>query len=237
MIADFYPPLEQIVFGSTLERARRFFARQIAEGDKVLLIGEGNGRFLFEIARQTSSASFTVVDSSARMLAAVRRRIATVDRCPRIELVHSDISEWRSPTAHYDRVVTHFFLDLFEPDTIYRIVAKISRLATEDALWINVDFTSRNQGLPQKALLWMQYRFFRIFSGIEASRLFDPLPYLDQAGWQVLQARSLKSDWINAHLMCRRPERFYRRFCGAAGEIKISSLSPTFSSSPDRDPH
>ena len=206
-IASFYPLLEQIVFGSTLSRARRFFARRVAEGDNILLIAEGNGRFLFEMVKQSSSASFTVVDSSARMLAAAARRIETVDHGARIELIHADILECRLPAAHYDRVVTHFFLDLFTPYSISRIAEKISRLATEDTLWINVDFSSENQTLRQKLLMWAQYRFFRITAGIEAPRLFDSLLYIRQAGWQILEGRSLESGWISAHLMCkpRRP--------------------------------
>src|SRR6478672_3670155 len=75
LVANFYPWLEQMVFGSALGRSRNFFAQRIAEGKKILLIGEGNGRFLVEIAKQTSSASFTVVDSSARMLADSARRL------------------------------------------------------------------------------------------------------------------------------------------------------------------
>ena len=70
LIARFYPLLEQTVFGSTLSRARGFFIPRVTEGNNILLIGEGNGRFLFEMAKQTSSRSVTVVDSSARMLAA-----------------------------------------------------------------------------------------------------------------------------------------------------------------------
>ena len=202
LIANFYPLLEQIFFRSTLSRSRRFFARRIMEGNEILLVGEGNGRFLLEMAKQTSSASFTVIDSSTRMLAAAARRIATVDRCPRIELIHADILEWRSPAAHFDRVVTHFFLDIFTPYSICRVVEKISRLTTEDALWINVDFSSENQGLRQKLLMWTQYRFFQVFVGIEASRLFDSLPYIRQGGWQILERRSLESGWISAQLMC-----------------------------------
>ena len=66
--------------------------------------------------------------------------------------------------------------------SIRRIVEKISRLATEDTLWINVDFTSKNQRLRQKLLMWAQYRFFRISAGIEAPRLFDSRP-LYTTGW------------------------------------------------------
>ena len=213
LIARFYPLLEQTVFGSTLSRARGFFISRVTEGNKILLIGEGNGRFLFEVVKQTSSASVTVVDSSARMLAAAARRIATVDRYSRIELIHADILEWRASAAHYDRIVTHFFLDLFPPYHIRRTVEKISRLATEDALWINVDFTSENQRLRQKLLMWAQYRFFRISAGIEAPRLFDSRPCIRQAGWEILEERSLDSGWISAHIMCRPHIRFITN-CG-----------------------
>jgi ubiquinone/menaquinone biosynthesis C-methylase UbiE len=205
LVASFYPLLEQTVFGSTLSQARRFFMTRVREGNQILLIGEGNGRFLFEALKQTSAASFTVVDSSAGMLAAAARRIATVDHCSRVELIHADILEWRSPAACYDRVVTHFFLDQFRPDLIRQIVEKISRLATEDALWINLDFTSESPRLRQKLLLWTQYRFFRIIAGIESARLYDPRPWIGQAGWEILEARSLDSGWISAQLMSRTP--------------------------------
>jgi ubiquinone/menaquinone biosynthesis C-methylase UbiE len=202
-IASIYPLLEQVVFGSTLKRARKFFARRVMEGNDILLIGEGNGRFLFEMVKQIPSASFTVVDSSPRMLASAARRISAVDRCARIEWVHADILEWQSPVAHYDRVVTHFLLDLFTPYRICRIVEKISHLATEQTLWINVDFTPENRRFRQKLLMWAQYRFFRIVARIEAPRLFDSVPFIRQAGWEVLERRSLESGWISAHLMCK----------------------------------
>ena len=204
LIASFYPLLEQIVFGSTLSRARRCFARRVFEGNKILLIGEGNGRFLFEMVKQAASGSFTVVDSSTQMLTAAARRIATVDRCPRVEWIHADVLEWQPPAAHYDRVVTHFFLDCFTPSSICLIVEKISQLATQDALWINVDFSSENQSVRQKLLMWAQYRFFRISTGIEASRLFDPLVHIRHAGWQISERESLESGWISAHLMCNQ---------------------------------
>jgi ubiquinone/menaquinone biosynthesis C-methylase UbiE len=203
-IADLYPVLEELVFGSTLSQSRKFFVPRVTEGNNVLLIGEGNGRFLFEVVKQTSSSTFTVVDSSARMLAAAARRIATLDRCPEIEFVHADFVEWRSPVPHYDRIVTHFLLDLYRPDSIRRIVKKISQLSTEETLWINVDFTGANQLLRQKLLMWAQYRFFRLSARIEAPRLFDSRCYIRQAGWHILECRSLESGWISAHLMSRQ---------------------------------
>jgi ubiquinone/menaquinone biosynthesis C-methylase UbiE len=207
LIASFYPLLEQTVFGSTLSQARRIFMTQVRAGNHILLIGEGNGRFLFEALQQTSAESFTVVDSSARMLATTARRIEAVDHCPHVELIHANILEWRSTAAYYDRVVTHFFLDQFRPDCIRRVVEVISRLATEDALWINVDFTSENQDLRQKFLMWVQYRFFQIFARIESARLFDSRPWIRQAGWDILETKSLDSGWISAQLMSRQLSR------------------------------
>jgi ubiquinone/menaquinone biosynthesis C-methylase UbiE len=204
LVASFYPLLERLVFGSKLSHARRSFISRVAGGRRILLIGEGNGRFLFEVVKQTSSASITVVDSSTRMLAAASRRIATVDCSSRIELIHSDFLEWRAAVGSYDRIVTHFFLDLFPPDRIRRVVEKISQLAMEDCLWINVDFTFENHSLPQKFLMWAQYRFFRIFARIEVSRLFDARTLIQNANWEVLEMRLLDSGLISASLLSRK---------------------------------
>jgi ubiquinone/menaquinone biosynthesis C-methylase UbiE len=203
LVASFYPLLERAVFGSKLSRARRSFISRVTEGRKILLIGEGNGRFLCEVVKQTSSASITVVDSSTRMLAAASRRIATIDSSSRVELVHANILEWRSAPGGYDRIVTHFVLDLFPPDRICRLIENISQLAMGDCLWINVDFTSESQSLPQRFLMWAQYRFFRIFARIEASRLFDAGTLIRDANWEILETRLLDSGLISASLLSR----------------------------------
>jgi ubiquinone/menaquinone biosynthesis C-methylase UbiE len=206
-VARFYPLLERVVFGSTLNCSRSFFISRIMEGNNVLLIGEGNGRFLCEAVKRSSTPTFTVVDSSAHMLSAAARRVARIEQCPRIEFFHADILDWRPPLAHYDRIVTHFVLDLYKPYRMRRIIEKISCLASEDTLWTNVDFTNAHQLLRQRLLMWAQYRFFRICAGIEAPRLFDSIGYIREAGWETIEKRTLKQGWIAAYLMSRRRRR------------------------------
>jgi ubiquinone/menaquinone biosynthesis C-methylase UbiE len=206
LVANFYPLLEQLVLGSALNQARGFFAREIGAGKEILLIGEGNGRFLCEMMKQTSSASFTVVDSSARMLAAAERRIAPITSNRRIEWICADFLKWQAPRVLYDLVVTHFFLDLFRPDRICQIVEKISRITTEDAWWVDVDFIPGDRGLQQKILMWAQYRFFHRFAGIEASRLADARPWIRREGWKIREERSLQSGWISGYLRSRKRE-------------------------------
>jgi ubiquinone/menaquinone biosynthesis C-methylase UbiE len=200
-VARFYPLLEQAVFGSKLSQARRFFIPRIVDGRNILLLGEGNGRFLLEAMKVNRLASFTVVDSSAQMLASAARRIANLDYGLAVALIHADIFNWRSPVEYYDRIVTNFFLDVFLPPHLRQLVEIISSLSTEKTLWINVDFGPECRSLRQKILMWAQYRFFRILTGIEAPRLIDPLPFIQEAGWEILEERSLESGWITARLL------------------------------------
>jgi hypothetical protein len=135
------------------------------------------------------------------MLSAAVRRVSRIERRPRIEFFEAHIFDWRPPLTHYDRIVTHFDLDLYKPYRMRRMIEKISCLATEDTLWINVDFRNANQLLRQKLLMWAQYRFFRICAGIEAPRLYDSAGYIRKAGWQTIEKRILEQGWISAHLM------------------------------------
>jgi len=204
-VAVLYPLLEQLVFGSALSRSRSVFMQEVIEGKNLLLIGEGNGRFLSDIVKQNSASAITVVDSSSQMLSAAAKRIAAIDGCAKVRFLNADFLDWQSPFAHYDRIVTHYFLDLYRPDRIRRIVEQISCLATEDSRWINVDFTKANPRMRQTFLMWAQYRFFRTCAGIEAERLFDPLSYIEQAGWRIIESKSLEQGWIAAQLLSRQP--------------------------------
>ena len=46
LVAPFYPGLERLVFGTHLNNARQTFLLEILKANQVLLVGEGNGRFL-----------------------------------------------------------------------------------------------------------------------------------------------------------------------------------------------
>jgi cyclopropane fatty-acyl-phospholipid synthase-like methyltransferase len=203
-VAQLYPFLEQIVFGSTLNKARRSFNDQLDNGQEILLIGEGNGRFLAEILAREEAASITVVDSSAKMLAALERRIRRRPGRNRVRLVKADLLKWSAPTVRFDRLITHFFLDLFEPPNISFICQKFATLAAKEALWLDVDFALPANDLRYDALMWTQYRFFRLLAGIEASRLHDPLLSIEAAGWRIEEEKRLASGRICARRMAKK---------------------------------
>src|SRR3979411_949665 len=98
-----------MVYGSVLDQARRSFVERIDRGQKILLVGEGNGRFLVEMMAQKQAGFITVVDASAMMLATLKHRIRNLDGRERVQLIHADFLEWSAPIGRFDGIITHFF--------------------------------------------------------------------------------------------------------------------------------
>ena len=69
LIARHYRWLETIVFGNQLQQARLAFVRDVGAPRRVLLVGEGNGRFLAEFVRAHPGAAIDCVEASAFSLA------------------------------------------------------------------------------------------------------------------------------------------------------------------------
>ena len=182
-VAHAYRLLETVAFGQSLQRVRVRYLSQIARPNRVLIVGEGNGRFLCELVRLHPKIDIDCVDSSARMLAFARDRIRRDDfeSLPQIRFIHADILKWSSSHS-YDLIVTHFFLDCFPRHAVSAIINKFAQIATSDATWLLADFTiPADRTLARlHAKLWLRvmYLFFRSFTGITGSELVDPSPYL-----------------------------------------------------------
>lgn len=177
--APWYRALETIAFGGVLQRARVAFLSEIDTPRRVLIVGEGNGRFLCELLRCHPNIAVDCVDGSERMLELARRRVERQipDRANRINFLHQDIASWSSPENQFDLIVTHFFLDCFPESRVVEIVAKLSRAVAANATWLLADFHIAAEGFARwRANLWLaaMYRFFRFTAGIEARELVDP---------------------------------------------------------------
>ena len=117
LVAPVYTTFESLAYGEALSVARLAFIEIVLKAPRVLLIGEGNGRFLAACLANKTGGSVTVIDSSARMLQLLQRRISNIEVETRLDLVHVDFFDWDAKSAPFDVVVTHFFLDLFRPFT------------------------------------------------------------------------------------------------------------------------
>ena len=203
--------METLSAGAKLQRCRTAFLDDIPVPERVLLAGEGHGRFLPECARRFPDAEIVVVDSSSLMLEISKRTVKT----GRVKFVHADMLDWQAPDAAFDLVVTHFFLDCFTKEELATVIGNISRAATARADWLVADFEIPSSGparLRARTILTLLYRFFRTTSGLRASRLIPPDEFLKIAGFSRKGRRTfdwglLKSElWTRERFACDGPD-------------------------------
>jgi SAM-dependent methyltransferase len=223
-IAPHYRWMEFLLAGDKLQRCRTAFLSRIENAQNVLILGEGNGRFLVECRKTLRSARITCIDASARMLQLAGARLARAGLNPEgIAFVRADALAWAPPPRCFDLIVTHFFLDCFRGDQLERLVASLGAGAQADAAWLLADFQIPERGrgrLRAQIIHRMMYAFFRLTTRLPARRWTAPDPFLESHGF-VLEKR-LSSDWdLLRSDLWRRPET------GRRPELQPFSMRPS----------
>ena len=189
VLAPHYRWMEFLMAGKKLQHGRTAFLGRIAEAKKILILGEGNGRFLLECRRKFPQANITSVDASARMLTLARRRLAGQGMdCEGIEFIHADALTWTPSDGNFDLIVTHFFLDCFRREQLQPLITKLARAAAPRANWLLADFQTAETGLQRqrsRLILWGLYRFFRAATRLPATELISPDEFLAQEGFSL----------------------------------------------------
>ena len=208
-LAPHYRWMEAILAGNKLQRCRTAFLDEVRQAQRVLILGEGNGRFLLECRRKLGAARVTCVDASATMLALAQNRLQT--HCfdlARTEFVHADALQWTPPSGTFDLIVTHFFLDCFRPDQLQQIIGTLSRAAAPSATWLVTDFQVPSAGLRHyraQVVHWMMYSFFRLVTRLPASRLTCPDGLLEAHGFTLRTRQELDWGLLHTDLWMRAP--------------------------------
>jgi ubiquinone/menaquinone biosynthesis C-methylase UbiE len=187
LVAPIYPVLERLVFGSHLDEARQAFFDEVLEADRILLVGEGNGRFLKSLIARKRAGCVRVVEKSGVMIHLAKDR-AGESKDIGLEFVEADFRLYQAE-QEFDCAVTHFFLDQFNPPSQLQIIEKLAGFVAKGGTWINVDFAP-SRTLRGHILMWLQYAFFRVASRIEAGRCFDESAIATRAGWIIAETAS-----------------------------------------------
>lgn len=202
-IARWYRFLEFLAFGGALQRRRREYVNEVAGASRVLILGDGDGRFTEEFLRRSAAAEVDSVDLSASMLALAGRRVGS---CPssrmRVRFHHSDARTIKLPGT-YDLIVSHFFLDCFTPDEMPAFIAHIAQAACPQARWLVSEFSLPNTGIGRRIatfLLWVMYWFFRVSTGLQASRLPDYGASLAGQGFRRVRRKSAWGGFLVSEL-------------------------------------
>jgi ubiquinone/menaquinone biosynthesis C-methylase UbiE len=203
-VAPYYRWMEFLLAGEILQHGRTAFLGSIPPAKKILILGEGNGRFLLECRRMFPEANITSVDSSARMISLARRRLMGQGMdCDGIEFIHADALTWTPAVGGFDLIVTHFFLDCFRADQLQPLIARLALAAAPRANWLLADFQTAEAGLPRqrsRLIVWGLYRFFRVMTRLSAAELASPDAFITRQGFtlrerEVYDWGLLRSDW------------------------------------------
>jgi ubiquinone/menaquinone biosynthesis C-methylase UbiE len=172
-IAVNYRWLEYAAFGLDLERARFHFLSHAARASSVLILGEGDGRFLARLLKCNRRTRVAVIESSARMIELARRRVPECERS-RVQFHQIDAVGHAMPDGPFDLVVSHFFLDILNWRDAEAVILKVSALLTPGAIWLVSEFQEPRGGVRRlHARLWLaaMYCFFRMTTGLRVLKL------------------------------------------------------------------
>ena len=192
--------MEWLLAGSKLQRCRTAFMEDVRGERRILLLGEGHGRFLQDLATANPDARVTCVDKSPRMLFEAERRLRRSHPNFQVEWVQADVFSWVPKEFSYDLIVTHFFLDCFTRDQIQTVVERFACFIKPGGKWLVADFCLPAKGLARwraGAILWLMYRFFRVATKLPAAKLAAPDSCLAASGFQL--KKRLAFDWGLLH--------------------------------------
>ena len=200
-VARVYRWAEYASLGRTLERAREFFLPQLVACRSVLALGDGDGRFLARLLRQSPEMRAVAVDSSAEMLRLLRGRCGG-----RVRAVQGSAMDVVAE-AGTDLVVTHFFLDCFGQDAVDELVRRVGGQVQAGTLWVVSDFgMPRVRWLRPFAAVYVRalYLAFRMLTGLRVTRLPDPQRAMANAGFTRLERQEFLLGLIYTELWQRQ---------------------------------
>lgn len=206
-LAPHYRWLEAVLAGGKLQRCRTAQLGAVGTPRRILLVGEGNGRFLAACHAAFPAARITVVEASGAMLARARARWergAGGGAAARVEFFHSRVEHWAAPPGEFDLVVTHFFLDCFRPGQLDELIPRLAASAAPGARWLVADFQVPATGVVRRLraelILALMYWFFRWGTGLPASELTPPDGRLAAAGFRLRARREMEWGLLHTDL-------------------------------------
>jgi len=189
-VAAVYPRLERLVYGQGLERGRTAFIDELSARQNILLLGEGNGRFLKALLRANTTCAATVVEISPQMITHARSDLSPEEQ-QRVTWLQTSALDAELPAGSFDAVVTHYLFDLFESPDQARLLATGLGALAPGGLWQDTEFLADGPThftrLRNRSLLFLSYRFLGALCDFPARRLSDHRPLMLEAGL-MLQA-------------------------------------------------
>jgi ubiquinone/menaquinone biosynthesis C-methylase UbiE len=190
-IAPWYRWLEYAAFGGALRKRREAFLFELGNPQKVLVLGDGDGRFLQVFTALYPQARVDAVDASARMI-----ELASA-RAPSVTFHLADAREFPFD-QEYDLAVAHFFFDCFDDQELAQLLQRIHAKT-----WLVSEFRNTRWSWP---ILRALYFFFRLTTSLSVRTLPDHHAALAQLGFRMEKEQSAASGLLASELWVRTLE-------------------------------
>ena len=190
-LANVYAALERLAFGDLLMQARTCLLADLNIPNKILIVGEGDGRTLQRVLRQFPNAQIDCVEQSQSMICKSQKRVTS----SKVRWFQQDITTFKPDSASYDLIVTTFILDSFAGETLVNLIQSLVASLKPGGQWYYADFAVPAWGWGRiRAQVWLtlMYAFFRWQTGLKVSGLENPKPYLENK-LNLTQERFLSS--------------------------------------------
>jgi ubiquinone/menaquinone biosynthesis C-methylase UbiE len=188
-IAPYYRWFEYLGFGHELERRRYCFLPQARRARRVLVLGDGDGRFLARLAEEIPGAEIDSIEASERMQELARLRSGGSSEHAWVNHVLGDARLLPLAAGRYDLVATHFFLDCFDARECPQVIERVAAATTPRARWLISEFRQAPNGwraLWSRAWITSLYGFFRAVTGLRTRALVDHHPLLARSGFRLV---------------------------------------------------
>lgn len=201
-IAPYYSLGEKLCFGEKLNFHRTLFPHILRSSGKILLLGEGRGKFLEFLLKENKSCEVVVIESSKRMTESIYNLIPYRDRF-RVEIKNIPI-EYFNSDHRFDLICSFFFWDCFSKDQINRSIPLMLSLVNNKGYWHNADFVDHRKitcfhTLKNFILIRILYLFFRHTTGLDVKSVFPVRSLILKSNMRLIQSvesnsKLLKSD-------------------------------------------
>lgn len=187
-VARFYDKLSHLVFQNNIELANQQLVEWVEPESNILLLGGGTGELLKYFS---SSVSVDYVELSKKMIDQAIAR----DSVSKNTFYNQDFLIFEKDRK-YDYILCPFFLDLFIPTELDKVIAKIKDYLNIGGTLLIADFSPDGTSLFNKFLLQIMILFFRVFSGIKIKKYNRLFHVLEKSGFTSVDVKSRKNKFV-----------------------------------------
>lgn len=187
-VAQIYRAMEYLSFGPMLQRTRCAHLPDLANAERALVLGDGDGRFLARLLMMSPNLHADAVDASPVMLRLLRDRVIRGGAQTRLRTACADARTFQPAQATYDLIVTNFFLDCLTPAETGQLIARIRPHLAGHARWLVSEFQiSPNGALTagfSRVIIAALYAAFRRLTGMRVRQIPPWRELLTQAAFK-----------------------------------------------------